>query len=398
LGEQWKQALEQGDSAAIERIRQQLEVLYGQMGDAVKPLLDAISDIGKETDKTFSSMTDSWVSALMDMEGTAEDFAQTVGKTMAQKIITEMIAPTYIQPILDAMQKAYNLAIAAPGATISSVLAQMTPFIGQIEDVYRQIQPMIEGIFGTIGIVADSVEEAAEEVEYALSDMKSNFVSALMDMTNSAEDFSKDISKIMAQTFIEKFVLGEQFDRQMEYWQQQYESIIGSGMSEDERKRQLKALRDTIVAAKEGYVNEAMAIQELFGLTTEDNQEATMNMADKITYDQADQLLGINLAQELTLEQILATLQGKDIVSVGGSGMSWQSMSSAQNDEQGKLINATLTNFAQMTQQNHDNILTQVAMANSHLQMIRDYSKKICDQVELHMASMDTKLTHLNHL
>jgi hypothetical protein len=363
----------------------------------VKPLLDAISDIGKETDKTFSSMTDSWVSALMDMEGTAEDFAQTVGKTMAQKIITEMIAPTYIQPILGAMQKAYNLAIAAPGATISSVLAQMTPFISQIEEVYRQLQPMIEGIFGTICIVADSVEEAAEEVEYALGDMKSNFVSALMDMTNSAEDFSKDISKILAQTFIEKFVLGEKFDQQMEYWQQQYESIIGSGMSEDERKRQLKALRDTIVATKEGLVNEAMAIQELFGLTTEDNQTATMNMADKSTYDQADQLLGINLAQELTLEQILAELQGKDVLRVGGSGMTWQSASSAQNDEQGKLINATLTNFAQMTQMNHDNILTQVAMANSHLQMIRDYSKKICDQVELHMESMDDKLSHLRN-
>lgn len=397
LGEQWKQALEQGDSAAIERIRQQLEALYEKMGESVKPLLDAIKDIGKETDTTFTSMKDSWVSALMDMEGTAEDFAQTVGRTMAQKIITELVAPTYIEPILKRMQDAYNLAIAESGATIGSVLKKMTPFLSEIEGIYNEIQPIIQEIFGTIGIVADSVEEAAEEVEYALGDMKSNFVSALMDMTNSAEDFSKDISKIMAQTFIEKFVLGEQFDRQMEYWQAQYESIIGSGMSEDERKRQLKALRDTIVAAKEGYVNEAMAIQELFGLTTEDNQTATMNMADKITYDQADQLLGINLAQELTLEQILAELQGKDVLRVGGSGMSWQSMTGSQNDEQGKLINATLTNFAQMTQQNHDNILTQVAMANSHLQMIRDYSKKICDQVELHMESMDDKLSHLKN-
>ena len=120
-----------------------------------------------------------------------------------------------------------------------------------------------------------------------------------------------------------------------------------------------------------------------------------MNMADKITYDQADPLLGINLAQELTLEQILATLRGG---SLNYTPMFDSLVGDTRaNDEQSQLIANTLQTLANIQQNGNDNILTQVAMANSHLQMIRDYSKKICDQVELHMESMDDKLSHLKN-
>ena len=51
-----------------------------------------------------------------------------------------------------------------------------------------------------------------------------------------------------------------------------------------------------------------------------------------------------------------------------------------------------------MMQDRQDAMLTQVAMANSHLQLIRDYNKQIRDEVVLHMASMDNKLTSLRKL
>jgi hypothetical protein len=342
-------------------------------------------------------MTDSWVSALMDMEGTADDFAKTLGKTMAQKILTDIIAPVYIQPLLNQMQDTFNAVISQVGATWQEAAAAMRPYLQQVKEAYYEVQPMVQELLGSFDIYKESVQEAAEEVEYALQDLKSNFVSSLMDMTSSAEDFSKEISKILAQNWIENYVLGAKFDQQMEYWKKQYESIIGSGMSEAERKRQLTALRDSIATAKQSYVNQAMAIQELLGITADSNeQQATMNMADKITYDQADQLLGVNIAQQLTLEQILATLQGGKVVpsayTLGtGAGLTG-------NDEQSKLILANLQSMSAMMQDRQDAMLTQVAMANSHLQLIRDYNKQIRDEVVLHMASMDNKLTSLRKL
>ena len=120
-----------------------------------------------------------------------------------------------------------------------------------------------------------------------------------------------------------------------------------------------------------------------------------MNMADKITYDQADQLLGINLAQELTLEQILATLRGGslDYTPMFDSLVG----DTKANDEQSQLIANTLQALADVQRSGQDNILTQVAMANSHLQLIRDYSKSIRDEVVLHMASIDSKLSNLRN-
>lgn len=393
LSEEWGEALASGNTKALEEIQQKVISLYQTIGNEdieVKNLTDAIKEIDRALDTTFSSMTDSWVSALMDMEGTAEQFAENVGKTMAQKIITEMVAPIYLQPLLNSMQDAYDSAMDVQGASIESVMNTMSPYLDQVKIVYNEIKPMVEGIFGGFGIYKKAAEEATEEVEYRLGDLKSNFTSALMDMENSAADFSKDISRVLAQNFIENFVLGDRFDQQMDYWKRQYESIIGSGMSEDERKRQLKALRDSIATAKQGYVNSAMAIQELLGITTEDNQEATMNMADKITYDQADQLLGINLAQELTLEQILATIQGRSVIPTFTSTLA--------NEEMSRQVAATLQAMSEVSRAGSDNILMQLATANSHLQLIRDYSKNIRDEVLMHLGSIDMKLTSLRNL
>ena len=399
LGDDWALALESGDVAAIERVKLQLVALRREMGEAVQPLLDDLRLLNKEVDTTFSSMTDSWVSALMDMDGTAEQWAENVGKTMAQKIITQMIAPKFIQPLLDEMQEVYDVVMNAPGATIASVTAAMVPYIDKIKAKYEELQPIIEGIFGGFGIYRETVEEIAEEVEYALGDMKSDFVSALMDINNTADDFSKTIGKTMAQNFIENFVLGDAFDAKMKQWQQQYESIIGSGMSEDERKKQLRALRDSIAEAKEGYKSAAASVLDLFGVTGEDSQDATMNMADKITYDQADQLLGINLAQELTLEQILATLRGSAVLpSVPASVLTGASSGQDRSDEQGKIILAYMQTLADVTRAGSEELSAQMAEANSHLSMIHSFSKKICDEVVLHLGSMDSKLGHLKNL
>ena len=119
-----------------------------------------------------------------------------------------------------------------------------------------------------------------------------------------------------------------------------------------------------------------------------------MNMSDKITYDQADQLLGINLAQELTLEQILATLRGGSMPIIPQSLLS---TTQGQDDSQSQLILASLQSMSGIMSAGSDAMLTQVAMANSHLQLIRDYGKQIRDEVVMHLGSMDSKLSNLRN-
>jgi truncated hemoglobin YjbI len=383
LNEEWQKALEKGDVARMEEIRKELEALYDTMGNDEK--LKNLVDVFKElAENPFKDMASTFVSSLMDMENGAEEFSKNIAKTLTEQMLNKIITDQY-QGKIDALGEQWRDALASGDtAAIERIRQQL---IALREEMGEAVQPLI-----------DSLSDLDTQVSYALNDMKSNFVSTLMDMTASTQDFANDISKIMAQTFIEKFVLGDMFDQRMESWQQQYESILGSDVDEETRKRQLKQLRDAIAAAREDYTDQANAIMELFGLTASSNQEATMNMADKITYDQADQLLGINLAQELTLEQILATLRENYVSPVGGGGLTWQSANGVQSDEQIRLISATLQSIADVQQTGNDNILTQVVMANSHLQLIRDYSKNIRDEVLLHLGSIDSKLTQLKNL
>ena len=111
-------------------------------------------------------------------------------------------------------------------------------------------------------------------------------------------------------------------------------------------------------------------------------------MSDKITYDQADQLLGIELAQLLTQEQILATMHGAPISEIENGGGILKNVGDAiasmkdnnigtatalktisgtmADDHQSQVIASTMQSLLDTTRNNNGNILTQVAMANAH--------------------------------
>jgi hypothetical protein len=117
------------DTDALERIKQKVQELYSTISTDVEVsnIADAIKELDKQLDTTFSDMADSWASALMDMEGTAEDWAQSVGKMIAEKIIKSMVIPTMLQPLLNDMQKAWNAAAEQEGATYQTMLDAMMP-------------------------------------------------------------------------------------------------------------------------------------------------------------------------------------------------------------------------------------------------------------------------------
>ena len=386
INKEWAEALQSGNTDALERIKQKVQELYSTISTDVEVsnIADAIKELDKQLDTTFSDMADSWTSTLMDMEATAEDWAQSVGKIIAEKIIKSMVIPAIIQPILDTMQKAWNAAAEQEGATYQTMLDAMMPYLSDLVGAYEELRPIADYILNSLGVYKETVEELKEEVEYALQDMKDNFVSDLMDMEATAEKRAESISRIIAENFIKNFVLGDAFDAQMEQWQQHYESIIHSGLSEDERARQLKLLRDAIASAKEGYVEQALAIQELLGLNAaSSDQTATTNMADKITYEQADQLLGVNMAQEMTLEQILATLRGSALTASGSAYLPTGIGTTPAASETAQQIEASLRNLNSLSQPDSDTVREirgLILIGNTYLYDIKESNAQILRQ------------------
>ena len=383
IQEDWAKALESGDTSAIEAIRQRIVQLYKDAGRATDELRGIFEEV-KEGDTTFKDMADSWVSALFDMDSTASDFGRQIGRTLVEKLVKELVVTKQLQKYLDDIQTAFDNAIGKEGATIESVLAAVTPAINAAVAATEQWKPVIE-----------EISKAFQEIDKStpLDNIRSNFLSQLMDMKSDTKDFARSINEILTEAFIDKFVLGEEFDKKLEEWKKEYASIMGGNYSEKERANLLKQLRQAIKTAEEGYAAEAKAIHELMGTANYADQSATMNMADKITYEQADQLLGINMAQELTLEQILATLQGGTISGVRGSDIYQQMYDTSHNDDTAKQILAVLRNMSSITSVGNgdgygEQIFNRLGTTNDYLRVIRDEVKSYLGSIAMYTANL----------
>lgn len=382
IQEDWAKALESGDTSGIEAIRQRIVQLYKDAGRATDELRGIFEEV-KEGDTTFKDMADSWVSALFDMDSTASDFGRQIGRTLVEKLVKELVVTKQLQKYLDDIQTAFDNAIGKEGATIESVLAAVTPAINAAVAATEQWKPVIE-----------EISKAFQEIDKStpLDNIRSNFLSQLMDMKSDTKDFARSINEILTEAFIDRFVLGEEFDKRLEEWKNEYASIMGGKYTEEERANLLKQLRQTIVIAKEGYAAEAQAIHEFMGTANYSDQTATMNLSDKMTHEDADLLVNVNVSQLLVQQQILQAITGGNVTPIdaiqAAPYTSLAEMTSTSNTA--KQILATLQSMQAVTNPD-DNSLSEISnkfdTANERLLAILRSVQSIKEYVASNVAA-----------
>ena len=388
INEEWADALASGDPTKIEAVRQKVLDLYAAIGndESVKNLTADVKKLDQELDSTFKDMGDSWVSALIDMDSTASDFGRQIGQTLVSKLVKELIVTKQLQTFLNDIQKAYDEAIAKDGATIESVLAAVTPAINAAVTETEKWKPVIEE-------VAKRFQELDNSTP--LDNIRSTFLSQLMDMESDTKDFAKSISEILTEAFIDKFVLGEEFDNRLEEWKQEYASIMRGNYSEEDRATLLKQLKQAITTAKEGYAAEAAAIHDLMGTANYADQQATMNMSDKATYEQMDQYLGVQMGIYMVTEQILTTLRGGATIDIPAVTLSSFSMAT---ETTAKQILSAIQTMKAATSPDSSTILemrNMMATGNEYLLDIKRSNREILTQFGAVLNSINGKLAKL---
>ena len=297
----------------IDGILSEMEDAFGKASELVQKMRDALG-IGKkedDSDSPFKDLREQFLSTLMDMENDAEDFQKDLIKNLTQSLVEKFILNENFDKYLEDLNKRY-MEILNGGLSEEQTAAAMNRLAAEWEAKAKEMQEHTQAIFDLTGW-----SSIVDQMNSPLADLRSSFRSALMDMENDTEDFANEISKLLTEAFIDRFVLGDEFDKRLAEWQEQYAAIMKGNYSEDERASLLKHLQQAIAAAKEGYAEEAQAIHDLMGTGNAKDQTATMNMADKATYDQFETYLGIAVAQQMATlqgndvrEQILATLRG----------------------------------------------------------------------------------------
>lgn len=413
----YEEAVKSGNQEAIDALMDELVQVRELTVEAAESLRDKLKEI--EQDTTFKDMADNWISALMDTNKKAEDWAQDIGRTMAEKIIRELLVASVIQPMLDNLQEVWNEAFDANGHDWQATLAAVQPLMDAMTEKFPELQAQAQGILEAFGVSMENTVEGfgdlsdtflsaltdmeydaekfgkqigqtlirqmmeqlvkskyqermdelneewqealdsgdteaidrirqaildlyaaigddeaikrlgedfkelgmeVEQVQTPFDSLRDSLRSVLMDMERDATDFGKDLNKIITEALVDEFVLGDAFDDKLAEWKEQYRKIMGDpDTGEEERARQLRELADTIRDYTSDREAEAKQWHDLMGTYEKEDQQATMNMANAATYDQFELYLGMETSHLMVAEetkgiaqQILSTLQAMD--------------------------------------------------------------------------------------
>ena len=322
IRQHWADALKGEGGHTIDSVTQEILELEKAMADDknITSLQEALKKLHEEAeditgDSTFKDMSDSWTSMLTDMEASAESWGKEIGRTLVSRMVKELVVTKHLQSYLDAIQKAADDAITKYGDSedaMAKIVEAVTPAINDAVKATEKWKPVVDAVNEAFQNIEDTVTETP------FDNLRSSFLSSLMDMEADTKDFGDDITKILTEAFINSFVLDKEFDKAVEDWKKRYSEIMGDKTLDNaERAKQLTDLKRAISDTRSSLAEEAKAIHELMGTNNVQDQSAYMNTASQITYDQADIIGGGVMSLVIgqadgneVRKQILATLQG----------------------------------------------------------------------------------------
>jgi hypothetical protein len=285
-------AVKSGNQEAIDALIEELVQVRQMTLEQAQELRDRLKEV--VTEEGFRDLRATFTNALTDMKNDAAAFGKNIALTMIQQMLDEFVKTKY-QSQLDDISRRWGEALKAGDTEAMEKLRQ------EIIALYRTMEND-----EAIKKFMDDIANLTSEIETPFDNMRDSFRSALMDMTKSAQDFTKEINQLIAQDFINDFVMGSAFDEKLAEWKKRYREITTDGnLTEEQRLTQLRQLAGLISSERDSLTEQTRNILNMLGLGKQnEDQRATMNnMAEAATYDQFETYLGIAMGQQLALEQ-----------------------------------------------------------------------------------------------
>lgn len=153
--------------------------------------------------------------------------------------------------------------------------------------------------------LAEKLEELTDKINQNLTQttfdsLKDNFISNLMDMSKSAQDFANDFTTMLNKSML-KFAVDDIANKRLKVLYEKWADKMKQGQLSDDDLNALKKEYDNIV-------NEGLKIRDNIAAITgykeaQSQQTATGKAIEAITADQASSLIGIGYAVQIAQEQ-----------------------------------------------------------------------------------------------
>lgn len=154
---------------------------------------------------------------------------------------------------------------------------------------------------------ADKLEELTQQINESLtqisfSSMRDDFVSKLMDMKSTAEDFSNDFAEMMQKSVV-RYGLEKLINTDLKKLYEKWGAKMQEGTLTKDDIDNLKEEYDKIVEQGIEERNHWSQITGYTGENSQSQQTATGKAIEAITADQASSLIGISYAMQIAQEQ-----------------------------------------------------------------------------------------------
>lgn len=269
---------------------EQLKAAYPELHELSKGIMEALG-LDTLTATGFNDLRSTFISTLTDMESDAADFGEDIARTMLEQMIDEYVKSEY-QDRLDDINRRWREALESGNVdAIEGIRKELLLLYDTMnnDEALKKLTEDLKALAGT---------------ETPFDGLRDQFRSALMDMSKSAKDFTQELNQMIAEDFVDEFVMGDAFDEKLAEWKKRYQSITKDGnLTEEQRLAQLKQLSALISSERDALTEQTRDIINMLGLGQHEDQQATMNMAEAATYDQFELYLGLATSHLMVAEQ-----------------------------------------------------------------------------------------------
>lgn len=157
-----------------------------------------------------------------------------------------------------------------------------------------------EKVVEEAGVVDELTEKIRDNLtQTSFDSLRSSFLDTLTDMESDSEDFANSFMDMMFKAMVNSQILDDEFNEWLKNWQKEYAEAVKTNNVEA-----LENLRKQALEMRDEKIGERDLLAQTMGLDAALNEDksATITSTDKITYDQADLLIGIVTAIQIAVE------------------------------------------------------------------------------------------------
>ena len=351
LPQVWQEMLDSGDYDKSDYFNDYADQA-GKLDELTKQIYENLTGI------SFEGLRDNFVSSLMDMGKSAEDFGDDLTKILQESLLRANISDKFEKRIQDWYNSIAESMMDENGNYRELTEDEINTYRQQWDEMVAEMIEERDRIAEITGYGIDAIQEKLTDISF--DSVRDNFKSLLSDMETTTEDFTNNFADMLRNALIEG-LMNSKYDALLKDWYAAFAEAMDDQKLTDEERERLRQQYDAIV--QQG-ITDRNAINDIVGGGAY-SQQASSGEAWGMTQETGEELNG-RFTALVELQATNNALVGQGNSLAIGILATLQSIAAASNTVTGSGDNETLLSIRDM-----------LFLTTGHLEDIAKYTKRL---------------------